>query len=294
MVILVFILACGFPFPKPHISLPVATIAYSSDSAFLYLAGIVPSPPQITLPSDRPIFPYSIIPGGARNRRELQSALAADPVAAHHYSDFRVQSASLVRLSAARKVYVSYRLGNRVFWTKQKVTLHSGEPVLTDGTHFARARCGNRISLLPGPTSSAEPAAATLGGPVFPSRFPAAPDMLPAAPIWINTARSPEILSASTTTPLPPGPGPGPGGGFIPQPFYPPFCCGIGGPPGTAGGSGGLPQPGPPPIIIPSGPPPTAVPEPLAFTLLCAGCAALFLILKNSPAPTRSRSLTRR
>jgi hypothetical protein len=167
MVLLVSLLACGFPFPRPHNSLPVATIAYSSDAAFLYLAGIVPSSPQITLPSDRPIFPYSIIPGGARNSRELQSALAADPVAAHHYSDFRVQSASLVRLSAARKVYVSYRLGNRVFWTKQKVTLHSGEPVLTDGTHFARARCGNRISLLPGPTSSAEPAAATLGGPVF-------------------------------------------------------------------------------------------------------------------------------
>ena len=294
MVILVSLLACGFPFPKPHISLPVATIAYNSDSAFLYLAGIGPSSPQITLPSDRPIFPYSIIPGGAHDSRELQSALAADPVAAHHYSDFRVQSASLVRLSAARKVYVSYRLGNRVFWTKQKVTLHSGEPVLTDGTHFARTRCGNRISLLPGVTSSAEPAAATLGGPVFPSRFPAAPDMLPAAPIWINTAMSPEILSASTTTPLPPGAGPGPGGGFIPQPFYPPFCCGIGGPPGTAGGPGGLPQPGPPPIIIPSGPPPTSVPEPLAFTLLCAGCVALFLILKNSPAPTRSRSLTQR
>jgi hypothetical protein len=288
MVILVSFLACGFPLPKPRVSLPIATIAYSSDSAFLYLAGIAPYSPQIT-PADRPIFPYSIIPGGARNSRELQSALAADPVAAHHYSDFRVQSASLVRLPATRKVYVSYRLGNRVFWSKQKVTLPSGEPVLTDGTHLARARCGNRISLLPGVTSSAEPAAATLGGPVFPSRFPAAPDMLPAAPIWINSAMSPEILSASRTTPLPSGPGSGPAAGFIPQPFYPPFCCGIGGPPGTAGGPGGLPQPGPPPVIIPGGPPPTAVPEPLAFSLLCAGCAALFLILKNSPAPNRSR-----
>jgi hypothetical protein len=280
MVILVSLLACVFLFANSKLSSAISSAPANSDAGFLSLAGLLPDSPQIS-PADRPIFPYSIIPGGARSSRELQSVLAIDPVAAHHYSDFRVHSVSLVRLPTARKVYVSYRIGNRIFWTKEKVTLHAGEPVLTDGTHLARARCGNRISLLPGPTSSSEPTASVLGAPVFSSRFPATPEMLSASPVWPISPFSPEILSVSSTPPLPPGIGPGPvgpgGGGYIPQPFYPPSCCGI----TTPGGSGGLPQPPPypPPIIIPPGAP-TPAPEPLAFTLLCVGSLVLFLILK--------------
>ncbi len=46
-------------------------------------------------------------------------------------------------------VYVSYRIGNKVFWTKHKLALRKGEAMLSDGTNMARTRCGNRISVLP-------------------------------------------------------------------------------------------------------------------------------------------------
>lgn len=289
MVILVSLLAAAFLFPNPDSSSAVFSPSHNPDLAFLYLSGLLPDSPQISLPASTPIYPYSIIPGDARSSHELQSALSSDPVVAHHYADFRVQYASLVRLPADRKVYVSYRVGNRVYWTKEKVTLRAGEPVLSDGTHLARARCGNRISAVPGPTSPSEPTAAVLGTPVFPQRYPASTEMLPAAPIWLNTPMSPEVLSASSTPLPPPGIGPGPGGsgggGFLPQPVIP-VCCGVtspgpSGPPVTPGGGGGLPQPKPPgpPIVGPPGPP-IAAPEPLAFTLLCAGCIAIFLITK--------------
>jgi hypothetical protein len=32
-----------------------------------------------------------------------------------------------------------------VYWTRRLITLHKGEKLLTDGVHFARARCGNRL-----------------------------------------------------------------------------------------------------------------------------------------------------
>src|SRR5690242_20581611 len=37
----------------------------------------------------RPVYPYSIIPGGAWSQPELRSALSRDPVAAEHYKGFR-------------------------------------------------------------------------------------------------------------------------------------------------------------------------------------------------------------
>src|SRR5260370_3122682 len=47
----------------------------------------------------RPIFPYSIVPGDVRDARELQSAASHDPVVAQPYSDFRIATARTVRLA---------------------------------------------------------------------------------------------------------------------------------------------------------------------------------------------------
>ena len=46
-------------------------------------------------------------------------------------------------------MYVSYRLGDRVFWTAKTLKLAKGEAVITDGVNEARARCGNRLSPTP-------------------------------------------------------------------------------------------------------------------------------------------------
>jgi hypothetical protein len=97
----------------------------------------------------RPVYPHSIIRGGAYSSVELKQALARDSVAAVHYAGFRTSDAHLDRLERPRLAYLSYRIGKSVRWTRRAVPLPAGEAVLTDGTHLARARCGNRISFTP-------------------------------------------------------------------------------------------------------------------------------------------------
>jgi hypothetical protein len=51
----------------------------------------------------------------------------------------------VVRLALARTVYVSYRIGNHIYWTRRRLTLHKGEKLITDGRMTARSRCANRV-----------------------------------------------------------------------------------------------------------------------------------------------------
>jgi hypothetical protein len=44
---------------------------------------------------------------------------------------------------------VSYRIGDKVYWTRRRITLHKGEKLLTDGVYFARAGGGNRLGERP-------------------------------------------------------------------------------------------------------------------------------------------------
>ena len=98
---------------------------------------------------------------------ELLTALDRDPVAARHYQVFH---RTLVRTTESPfrvPVYLSYRVGDAVYWTNRPVTLPRGETLITDGTNYARARCGNRISEKPQmPVSSTEPEPPMLDTPV--------------------------------------------------------------------------------------------------------------------------------
>jgi hypothetical protein len=106
----------------------------------------------------RAIYPYSVIRGGAYSSAELDAALRADPTAAAHYAGFDRTRTRVTRAPASTAVYVSYRQGNRIYWTRRKVRLAANEALLTDGVHTARARCGNRISLTPPePAQAREP-----------------------------------------------------------------------------------------------------------------------------------------
>ncbi len=106
----------------------------------------------------RPLFPYSVIPGGVRDAAELKATLRRDAVAARHYAGFRAENAVLIFLRYDRMAYVSYRLNHKIYWTSRKVRISHGEFLLTDGGNLVRARCGNRISETPQqPTSEAEP-----------------------------------------------------------------------------------------------------------------------------------------
>lgn len=97
---------------------------------------------------DRPrrIYPYSIVAGGVSGRAELARIIQSDKVVAAHYASFQVAKAHPVAVAKARAVHVSYRKGDQVYWTKNKVMLAEGETVLSDGKNEIRGRCGNRIS----------------------------------------------------------------------------------------------------------------------------------------------------
>ena len=119
---------------------------------------------------DRPVYPYSVVPGGVGDVRELKWVAEHDPIVAAHYAGFDYEHARMVRLVLARTAFVSYRIGNHVYWTRRRITLHKGEKLITDGKITARARCGNRVEEVPQQaTSSSEPPAAKFEAPIRPA-----------------------------------------------------------------------------------------------------------------------------
>jgi hypothetical protein len=202
----------------------------------------------------RPVYPYSVIPGGVESSQELKDAVLRDAAVAEHYQGFDLSKARVVRLDRDRAMYASYRLGNSVFWTAKPLTIRRGESLITDGLHEARARCGNRLSYAP-------------AFPVSPEQPPAQVFETPEAPILV--ASNLPIPGGPLGPPLvPPGsPGSPPGtppGGVIPPIFWPPLG---GGPPSHHANT---PPPPPPPP-----PPPVIVPEPGVVPMLVIGLAAL-------------------
>lgn len=242
----------------------IANISDNSSSSPLYWEwSDAASPPPAQLLADRPVYPYSVIPGGAHSGRELLEAAQREPVVAAHYAAFAVRNAREIRLADDKRAYVSYRLGNQIYWTKKKVTLHKGEILLTDGEHLARTRCGNRVSETPTePTSPSEPKEIVLNDPL-PPRIPVTTTGSPLPwPIW---PRSTPLL---TTPDTPSGSVPG-------LPFFPPIpCC------GSPTGTSHSPSPAPLPQSYP--PPLVATPEPNSLVLLTVGSAVLLLFWRNS------------
>ncbi len=136
-------------------------------------------------------YPYSVIPGGVRDVADLQEHAARDYVVRRHFAGFDYRRARLIRSGKAREVYLSYRLRDRIFWTRKKVRLLQAELLLTDGNITARARCGNQVSETPkSEVSEEEPAEDVLDqpvaeiepiGPALPFHFPNVRPNLPGA-----------------------------------------------------------------------------------------------------------------
>src|SRR5436305_1453028 len=115
------------------------------------------------------VYPFSVIPGGAYSAGELETSLNADQVAAMHYAVFQRPLVRAAPSPFTGPVYVSYRKGSSIYWTRRPLQLSIKETLLTDGTNFARARCGNRISTAPQqPVSLDEPEEAVLDTPELP------------------------------------------------------------------------------------------------------------------------------
>jgi len=231
-------------------------------------------------PAKQTFYPYSVIPGGAQTVNELRNAVANDSIVRAHYADFVVANTRVERIEKTQAFYVSYRIGNNVFWTKNALVIPAGETVLSDGANMARTRCGNRLSLAPiTPVSKAEPAPEAMeiasGGVLLASVE--TPAELPIAPAPTTAIATPP------TTPASP-----PIGIFLPlPPFFPIDTGGTPLPPGIPVAptppSGPPPPSGPiPPTAPPSGPtpPPVAAPEPSALLMLALGLGCILLVKK--------------
>src|SRR6476660_6170004 len=140
------------------ISAPPAGSAPASSTDSLYIA---------SRPS-RPAYPYSVIPGGVGSAEELRQISDHDPVVAQQFRGFDYEHAHLVTVSEKQLMYVAYRKGDKVYWTRKKVALHPGETLISDGKIVARTRCGNRVAVAPlGPPGIMDPLISDLDQPLF-------------------------------------------------------------------------------------------------------------------------------
>ena len=184
---------------------------------------------------------------------------STDPVVARHYSDFRIENARTLRLTHPITMYVSYRRHNRVYWTKNRMTIPAGETLISDGHNLARVRCGNRLSpVAHKPVAATDPDKAELETPVL------VPPLMAGLPPGESNEFFPNGPGDGTPNgPAAPVPSPDGNSGTPSTPVLPPFL-GPGVSPFTPG-------------ITPVPPLENAV-EPGSLRLLFAG-AALFALL---------------
>jgi hypothetical protein len=233
---------------------------------------------MVTTEVKRKVFPYSLVPGGAENVHEARVAMT-EPANRANYTAMDLAQLKQVKLTTNLSGYVSYRWGDKIYWTKKPLTLRAGETIFTDGTHIVRGRCLNCYSALPMlPTRPKEPSAKILDTPVeMPLTvysFPKLPLMAPELPVPPGelTPTVPALAPVLSTV------GKTAGGGF----WFPilPIIPPIHRHPKQPSSPGSPLPPGPPPVI----PPVAIVPEPRYVWLLLAGFLALLICNKRRRA----------
>jgi hypothetical protein len=226
----------------------------------------------------RPIYRYSIVAGGVRSADEVAQAIRRDPVVADHYTNVRTADLREERVQEPMLVHASYRIGDKVFWTKRLLRLQPGEKILTDGTTTIRERCGNLLTTEP----LAPEVPALIDEPLAPEFEVAVAPWAPGAGYTLDSppALQPESEPPATGNPPPVG-GIGPHFYYVPPGSSPP---GQPDPRGLPKDPHDTPKDPPldPPVDTPTptptvtAEPPTVVPEPGTWILLATGL--LFVI----------------
>jgi hypothetical protein len=218
------------------------------------------------------VYPYSVIPEGVQTPEDLRRVSDHDRIVGSHYAGFDFRRARIVELDQPKLVYLSYRVGGRVYWMGKRISLHKGEKLITDGRTTAHTRCANQISESPQPeVSPLEPPAAkfeepfdgTAGQIPFPGDFNALGSGRELA--GLGPARPPGLQSSNSA--------PFPGGGL--PPLFPPPIPSKSCVPGeikdeSASGSG---KNNP---CRSHKPPPPPVPEPATILLVSSGLAGIY------------------
>lgn len=244
-----------------------ADLGASVPAPSLSTLGFQPRPVQAR--NRRLVYPYSVVPGGVISGEELHSAATHDPVVAAHYAGFDYRHVRVVEVSQPRLVYLSYRRGDHIYWTRKQASLRAGEKLLTDGHITARTRCGNQVSVLPqAETSPNEPTMAELDRPDA-----VASGAGPAFPNALSTELNPLDPQLPLNSPGNAFAGGPPPGAFIPPPIG--GGTGLGTPP--IGGGCPPDEKNPPKKCQhnPPPPPPPPVPEPGTIILMMTGTAAV-------------------
>jgi PEP-CTERM motif len=224
----------------------------------------------------RPVYPYSVVAGGVEDAKELKWVAEHDPIVGAHYAGFDYAHARVVRLTLARTAYLSYRIGNHIYWTRRRITLHKGEKVITDGRMTARTRCANRVEETPQQqaVSPAEPPAQRFDEPV---RLAEGTAMQSPAGPFASLLSRPQMPGVEPVGPLSLY-DPFVGGSFVPL-SPPPLPTGLCSPVKTKGKSGaGSAASGkktPVSCEISGGGGPAVVPEPGTWVLFASGLAAI-------------------
>ena len=231
------------------------------------------SAPQ-TLPR-HVVYPYSVIPGGIQTPEDLRQVSEHDRLVGAHYAGFDFRNARILELDQPRLVYVSYRMGDKIFWTGRKISLRKGEKLVTDGKMTARTRCANQVSEKAQPAvSPAEPPAAAFE---MPFDGTAAQIPFPGDLSSLMASREGSALGPAGPPVQSTGTAPFPGGGL--PPVYPPPIPSKGCPPGESGG-GGKP--------CHHKPPPPPVPEPATLLLISSGLAGIYWRRRRTLHSTKS------
>jgi len=228
---------------------------------------VAPAPIVKIVEEQRRVYPYSIVPGGARTVEEAKRAMS-DPAVRALYAAVNLKKLKQVTLDADISGYVSYRFGDKIYWTSNKLHLKAGETVYTDGQNIVRGRCLNGFSTHPMmPTRPHEPTEVIMDTSV---EVPVIAFSLPRAPLETPVLPAPGGAATKSS-----GLAPGHGHWFFPIiPIIPPLHKHHGHPPP-------VPPPGPPSVV----------PEP-RYSWVVPGALLMVIFLGRTWKRRRSTELT--